>query len=209
LQLQQWIDEVSQPAIGTLIGPMIASCKITAKRLGKDVKFSTKGESIRTRDPQETTVIESLIHLLRNSVVHGIETDRQSLGKPQHGLIELFFAEEKDTLHIHFRDDGQGFSRKEWEEAAQHQFSMSPSEAAALSLQELVLKLIESGFSTQNEATMDAGRGIGLGGLIRLIQEMGGRIELHSEPGHGFSFAVCLPRKAAGQEIRRPTPLSA
>jgi chemotaxis protein histidine kinase CheA len=208
-RVQAWIHEISQPSISTIIGPMIASCKATAKRLGKDVRIMTKGEQIRTFHMQEVTIIESLIHLLRNSVVHGIEADRESIGKSRHGLIELFFTEDRDALHIHFRDDGRGISRGEWEEAAQRQFSLSSSAASAMSLQELVFKLVQSGFSTQTELTMDAGRGIGLGGIIRLIQEMDGRIGLHSEEGQGFSFDIWLPRKAKGFDTRLPRPISA
>jgi signal transduction histidine kinase len=208
-KVQAWVDEISHPCIATLIGPMIASCKSTAKRLGKNVKVLTRGEQIRTRHVQEVTIIESLVHLLRNSVVHGIEADREGLGKSRHGHIELFFAEAEDSLHIHFRDDGRGLSRREWEEAAQQQFSLSASETSAMSLQELVFKLVQSGFSTQSDLTMDAGRGIGLGGLIRLIQDYDGRIELQSEEGRGFDFDVWLPRKAEGRQVKRPTPIPA
>jgi signal transduction histidine kinase len=197
LKVQRWFEEISQPSMGTLIQPMIANCKATARRLGKEVKFQVQGEQIRLHSALETPIIEGLIHLLRNAVIHGIELDREILGKSKWGTIQLLFAHEGDQLHIQVKDDGRGFSLQEWRKAACHRLSLSAAQAETLSLQELVFQTSQQGFSTSERATLDAGRGIGLGGLISLIREHQGRIELRSEEGKGACFDLWLPRRTA------------
>ncbi len=195
LKLQKWVEEASQPTIGDLVRPMIENCRLTARRLGKFVQVHVNGDQLRTRGAKETAIIESLIHVLRNSVVHGIEEDRESLGKPKNGRIDLVFTEEASALLIRFQDDGQGFSRKLWEDIAQRQLSLKAAEVSAMSLQDLVFRVAQSGYSTLKDLNLDAGRGIGLGGLIEQIQQLDGRIELHSEEGQGSRFDIQLPRE--------------
>lgn len=194
-RVQNWMEEVSQPVISSLIGPMIASCKRTAKQLGKKIEVRTQGDDMHTLTSQETTLIESLTHLLRNSIIHGIESDRKASGKPESGLIELTFAADATGLHIRYSDDGRGFDRKTWETAAEQRLHMTAKEASALDLQELVSRVTTSEFSTQNTLTMEAGRGIGLGGFLRSIEEAHGHYLLESKEGHGFSLEIHLPRR--------------
>jgi len=209
MRVQTLIDELRQPTIETLLRPMVASCQMTAKRLGKSVDIRTDGGSLRTRCSQESKIIESLIHFLRNAVVHGIEQDREQVGKPKSGLIEVTFTEEAESLHIRCRDDGQGFLRKDWEEAGRRLLSLSASAASAMKLQDLVFEVAQLGFSTRTDLNLDAGRGIGLGGLVQLIREYGGRMELQSEDGIGTCFDIYLPRNAVEEVPSKPAALSA
>ncbi len=208
-RLQQWIHDIQQPPIEAIIHPMVASCKMTARRLGKTVDFKTDCGSLRTFSDKEAMIVESLIHFLRNAVVHGIELDREKIGKPPSGHIELSFIVEASGLHIHCKDDGQGFRREDWEEAAQRQLSLSAAAAAAMSLQDLVFGVAQSGFSTGKELSLDAGRGIGLWGLVQLVQEYGGRLVLTSEEGQGTCFDICLPRQVGSKNVQKSMSLSA
>lgn len=194
-RVQTWIEEVSQPMVGSIVGPMIASSKRTAKQLGKNVLVQIEGDDIRTVNAQETTIIESLTHVLRNSVIHGIERDREALGKPKAGLITLTFSADANALRIRLSDDGCGLNRKTWETAAQQRLLMSAREAAALDLQDLVSRVVKSDFSTQENLTIEAGRGIGLGGFLRSIEEAQGHYILNSKEGQGFSLEIHLPRR--------------
>lgn len=194
-RVARWMEEVNQPVIRSLIGPMIASCKRTAKQLGKKISIRAEGDDIHTLNSQETAIIESLTHLLRNSVIHGIEAEREALGKPVAGLIELSFSADEAALQIRLRDDGRGLNRKTWETAAQQRLLMSAKEASALDLQELVSRVVKSDFSTQKSLTMEAGRGIGLGGFLQSIEEAHGHYFLESKEGHGFSLDIHLPRR--------------
>jgi hypothetical protein len=194
-RVQSWMEEVSQPVVGSIVGPMIASSRRTAKQLGKTVLIQLEGEDIRTVNSQETTIIESLTHLLRNSVIHGIEKEREELGKPKTGLITLTFAADETALQIRLSDDGRGLNRKTWETAAQQRLLMSAKEASALELQDLVSRVVKSDFSTQKNLTLEAGRGIGLGGFLQSIEEAHGHYILKSKEGHGFSLEIQLPRR--------------
>jgi hypothetical protein len=191
-RVQTWMEEVSQPVVGSIVSPMIASSKRTAKQLGKKVLVHVEGDDIRAVNAQETAIIESLTHLLRNSVIHGIEREREALGKPKAGLITLTFAADESALQIRLNDDGCGLTRKTWENAAQQRLHMSAKEASTLDLQDLVSRVIKSDFSIQKDLTMEAGRGIGLGGFLRSIEEAHGHYVLKSkEVMASHSKSIC------------------
>lgn len=195
LRVEQWVQEIMQPSIEALMKPMIVSCQNTARKLGKSVFIRLDSGRLHTRSSQETMVLELLIHVLRNAVVHGIENEREKLGKSKNGHVELSFIEEKDALHIRCRDDGQGFIRSDWEAAGQSKLSLSAAAVRAMSLQDLVFAVAQAGYSTRESLSLEAGRGIGLGGFIQIVRESGGRMELHSEDGQGSCFDIWLPRE--------------
>jgi hypothetical protein len=124
---------------------------------------------------------EPLTHLLRNSVIHGIEPpgEREQAGKPACGRIELRAVPRGGLVEITVSDDGRGVSPEIVEEARQE-----GSLADVLS---------RAGFSTAGEVTDLAGRGVGLDAVKTHVHSLGGRFDVTSEPGHGMAVSLLLP----------------
>ncbi|MDQ3230486.1 MAG: ATP-binding protein, partial [Pseudobdellovibrionaceae bacterium] len=199
-ELEKWIDMAIARPCSQVVQPLMDSCRITGKRQGKDINFEIKGGSVRLLNRGEERVAELLIHILRNAVVHGIESDRVSAGKPKQGHIQLEFQADSEALSIICTDDGQGFDRLQWEQAAVDKGLLPPGEAQNKPLGQLVSLVARGGYSTAAEVSLVAGRGVGLEGFFQAIEQCKGSIRIISEKGCGSQFIIVLPRGAAGQQ---------
>ncbi|SMF06625.1 Hpt domain-containing protein [Pseudobacteriovorax antillogorgiicola] len=142
--------------------------------------------------PQAAEIFEKvLVHLIRNSLAHGLETgnERISRGKAERGEITISLSETSKVLTIHYCDDGRGISLKEIQERAQKLGVALPSHA---SHQEVVELLFTSGFSTQKEANNVAGRGVGLDAVRSFLNDISSAIgvELRSLPHYPDRFGL-------------------
>jgi chemotaxis protein histidine kinase CheA len=143
----------------------------------------------------EEVVREMLIHLIRNSMVHGIEPsdERVALGKNPSGLLQLELkSSHPDYDELIFQDDGRGLPYDKIRRRAQEM---------GLSLEspdELSQAIFAPGFSTADSVTDLAGRGVGLDAIRHALDKIGGKIVPHSEPGAYCAFQVLLP-KAGGR----------
>ena len=132
-------------------------------------------------------------HMLRNAVVHGIETseDRERMGKPGSGTIEISLAREGSEMVIVFRDDGRGLDISAIREQAQAKGLITG--AATLSDSEILQLVLEPGFSTATEVTQAAGRGVGMDVVANVVKQLGGSLLISSIQGRGATFTVRLP----------------
>src|SRR5690349_10422515 len=132
---------------------------------------------------------EPLTHLLRNAVVHGIESPRQRerAGKPAAGRIELRAVPRGSLVEITVADDGKGVS--------------AGAAEAARGGESLAEVLSREGYSTAAEVTSLAGRGVGVGAVKSYVQSLGGSFEIRSEPGHGMECVLLLPLALALMEV--------
>ena len=161
--------------------------------LGKDVVFKTEG----TDTELDKTMIESLadpiMHILRNSLDHGIENaqDRLAKGKPAQGTIKLKAFYSGTNVHIQISDDGGGINTERVREKAIQAGIISPD--AALSTQELLELIFLPGFSTAAKVTDLSGRGVGMDVVKRKITEIRGEVEIESAQGKGTTLTIKLP----------------
>ncbi|MBT8136234.1 MAG: Hpt domain-containing protein [Gammaproteobacteria bacterium] len=132
-------------------------------------------------------------HMLRNAVVHGIEPvdERERMGKPAVGTIDISLAREGSEMIIVFRDDGRGLDVDRIRERASAQGLINRS--AALSDSEILQLVLEPGFSTATEVTQAAGRGVGMDIVANVVKQLGGSLDIASTPGQGATFTVRLP----------------
>jgi chemotaxis protein histidine kinase CheA len=130
-----------------------------------------------------------LIHVLRNAVAHGIETprERQALGKARRGVIRLRAEQRGSEVEIAIVDDGRGVSAEVL--------------AAAHTEGSLVDLLTRSGYSSADEVSELAGRGVGLDAVRARVEAFGGRLDIRSDPGRGTAVAVMLPLSLALLEV--------
>ncbi len=166
-----------------------------AQKTGKDVRFEiTGGETELDR-----TVLESLgdplIHLLRNSVDHGIETPegRAAAGKPAQGRVTLSARHEQNQIVIEITDDGRGMDPEKLKESAIRKNLLTPAAAALMSDRDALGLIFGSGFSTAAALSDISGRGVGMDIVKSNLEKIGGRVLVESTVGVGSRFTIHLP----------------
>jgi two-component system, chemotaxis family, sensor kinase CheA len=182
------LDELKDTAIrmrtlplAVIAGPLPRAVRDMARSTGKDVEFTVSGAETELDRVILESLAEPLTHLLRNAVAHGIEqpTDRERAGKPLRGRIELRATPRGGLVEIVIADDGRGVS-PEVAERARKEGSLTDV-------------LAHAGYSTAEEVTELAGRGVGLDAVKSYAQSLGGAFEIRSQPGEGMEVILLLP----------------
>ncbi len=161
-----------------------------AKLQKKEVNLEMQGGDIELDRGVIDEIGESLVHLLRNAVDHGIETpeERRKSGKLPQATIKLTAARIKDFAIIEVIDDGGGLNIEEIRESAVRQGILSPQ-----ATKEEVTDSIFSGVSTTKRATEISGRGFGLNIVKKKIESLGGAVEAGSDQRKGTRFVIKIP----------------
>ncbi len=192
--IELWIEEVSAKLIRTVLQPLMINARVVAKKLNKSLDLQLIDGDARVRSLAQQMVLDELLHLVRNSIIHGIEDDREALQKPKSGSIRLEFTESSEGLLIICSDDGRGFDRSVWEAEYTKRCAAPEADLSNLSLSELVQKVSQAGFSTEQEVSLFAGRGVGIGAVFATIESCQGTVEITSEKGRGARFEIFIPR---------------
>lgn len=200
--------EVQRGLMGTLMVPFSRQearlqrvVKQTALDTGKRAELRFEGiEQELDRNVLER-MVAPLEHLLRNAVVHGLESPqaRAAAGKPETGVIQVSLRREGTQLAIDVRDDGQGLNYEAIRRTAVERGLMARS--ATLRESEVAMFIFEAGFSTARELTQTAGRGVGMDVVASEVKQLGGALELSSEPGKGTRFIIRLPLTLAMSQV--------
>ena len=170
-------------------------------RFGKPVDFTWSGFELEMDRRALQKLRGALIHLLRNSLDHGIESpaQRAAAGKPARASLHLSLAFAGDGYDIRLRDDGRGISPTLVRDKARAHGLLAgdanPSDADALRL------LFHPHFSTVETTTEVSGRGIGLSSVLQTVTDLDGSIEIDSQPGRGAEFRVHLPAARSGSRM--------
>ena len=169
-----------------------------ARKLGKQIALRVEGKEIELDRAILDEIGEPLVHLLRNSADHGLESpdERVAAGKPAEGVIELSAMRERAAVAIRVRDDGRGIDRKEILAQAK-ELGLVDAEVDALSDELLMRVLGRSGISTASEVSEVSGRGVGIDAVVHAVRALGGGIEVDSELGMGTAFTLRLPTTLA------------
>jgi chemotaxis protein histidine kinase CheA len=175
----------------------VENASLLAQRLNRKVQIQLVGAEVRVRSQQEEKVMEYLVHIIRNAIVHGMDEDREAHGKNPTGQICITFTESTDSLRLVIRDDGRGFDRRYWEERARHATVKSDSAISRMSWIELLEIVSRGGHSTQERVSMEAGRGVGLEGVIQAVRDLGGSIHLETDSGRGSTIELEIKRLRA------------
>jgi len=169
-----------------------------ARQTGKQVAFRVEGKEIELDRAILDEIAEPLVHLLRNSVDHGIEAsdERVAKGKPAVGQLVLSALRERSTVAIKVADDGRGISREKVLARARQQ-GLVEAGVAALADEELFHLISRPGFSTAEAVTDVSGRGVGIDAVTAALRALGGSLEVRSEDGAGTTFTLRLPATLA------------
>lgn len=166
----------------------------TARALGKEVEFKIEGKEIELDRSMLDEMGEPVLHLLRNSLDHGIElpADRVKAGKPRVATIILTAERDRATVLIRVTDDGRGIDQARVLPRAK-ELGIVESDTTKLSEQELVAIISRPGFSTAEKVTDISGRGVGFDIVASKVRTLGGSLEVHTDAGLGTSVSMRLP----------------
>ena len=141
------------------------------------------------------TVKDCIIQMLRNSAVHGIEPAdvRRAHTKGEIGVVKVEFKKAGEGYELVFEDDGAGISPEQLKAAAVRKQIITPDEAAGMDMRAAMALIFRPGFSTQEEISMDAGRGVGMDVVARSVYALGGKIGVSTNPGKFTRFKIVLP----------------
>ena len=164
-----------------------------AKISGKSIELEVQGVDTLLDSKILNNLIDPLMHLLRNAVDHGIETNevREACGKPLPGMIKLTFAHVGERLEIKCHDDGKGLDTEAIKARAIDKGMILNDRE--LSNEEIHQIIMQHGFSTRNEVTQLSGRGVGMDVVYSNIKELNGSIVINSELNKGMDVELSLP----------------
>jgi HPt (histidine-containing phosphotransfer) domain-containing protein len=145
--------------------------------------------------PYTATIKDCLIQMLRNAAVHGIEAPemRRAQAKTEIGNVVVEFRRTPDGYELLFEDDGAGIAPEALKAAAVRRQLITEEDAEAMDTRAAMALIFRPGFSTQDDISMDAGRGVGMDVVARSVYALGGKIGVSTHPGKFTRFKIVLP----------------
>ncbi|MGX9720787.1 Hpt domain-containing protein [Stenotrophomonas acidaminiphila] len=168
-----------------------------AHDIGKQVHLNLEG----THGELDRNVLDRMVapleHMLRNSVAHGLETPEQRIaaGKPEEGSITLRLRREGSEIVLEVADDGAGLDREAIRRRGEQRGLIQPGEQ--LDDAQLDNLIFASGFSTSEQVSQLAGRGVGMDVVRNEVRQLGGSVDIHTVRGQGVTFTLRLPQTLA------------
>jgi two-component system chemotaxis sensor kinase CheA len=164
-----------------------------SRRAGKQIAFETTGDDTELDKTIAEQISDPLLHMVRNSIDHGIETpeERTAAGKDPTARIRVAAYHQSGQIVIAISDDGRGLNRERI--LAKGRQNGLVQQGAQLTDNEIFMLIFEPGFSTAEKVTDISGRGVGMDVVRRHVQRLHGRIDIQSKQGEGTTFFIKLP----------------
>jgi two-component system chemotaxis sensor kinase CheA len=145
--------------------------------------------------PYSATIKDCLIQMLRNAAVHGIESPevRRAQAKKDTGSVVVEFRRTPEGYELLFEDDGAGIAPETLKTEAVRRQLITEEDAELMDARATMALIFRAGFSTQEDISMDAGRGVGMDVVARSVYALGGRIGVSTHPGKFTRFKIVLP----------------
>ncbi len=193
--LQEEIQRARMLPVDNLFRKFPRMVRDVAQKAGKEIEFVVHGEETELDRSVIEEIGDPLMHLLRNSVDHGVEApmDRLKGGKPSKGIVTLEAFHEENHIIISVRDDGRGIDPQKIRASAVKKGLLSDEAARRMPDSEAVNLIWAPGFSTAEKVSDISGRGVGLDVVHKNIEKLNGSVEIRSEVGKGTEFRVKLP----------------
>jgi two-component system chemotaxis sensor kinase CheA len=193
--LQNTVMDMRLIPLKKVVGKFPRMVRDLSRDLEKDVEFTIEGEDIELDRTILTEISDPLMHIIRNSLDHGIEApdEREAAGKPRTGQIELRASRERDHVIIEVEDDGAGLNVEAIRRQAIEQGVRSPEELEAMDRSSVYDLVFHPGFSTADEVTDTSGRGVGMDVVHDTVTQLDGSVNVESDPGEGTTVSLRLP----------------
>lgn len=193
--LHESVMNVRMVPIETVVSRFPRMIRDLTKKLDKKMELYMSGEDTELDRTVIDEIGDPLMHLLRNSADHGLESPevRKQLGKPETGSIFLDAYQDGNNVVIEVRDDGAGIDVDKVKNKAVEKGTITPEQAEVMTDKEIIDLLFKPSFSTAEKITDVSGRGVGLDVVKSKIEALGGDVECHSVKGEGSTFTIRLP----------------
>jgi two-component system, chemotaxis family, sensor kinase CheA len=203
-ELQESVMRVRMLPINVVFSRFPRMVRDLAQRLGKQVELKLTGEQTELDKTVLEKIGDPLVHLVRNSIDHGIESPdkRAAAGKSTAGTVHLDACHRGGNIAVEVTDDGGGLDKERILAKARDRGLVGPNDV--LTDAQVYELIFLPGFSTAEKTTDVSGRGVGMDVVRRNIKELGGKIELRSELGKGSKTIITLPLTLAivdGQSV--------
>ncbi len=193
-ELQENIMQMRELPIRFVFGRFPRLVHDLSEEMGKKIELVTVGEELEVDKAVFEKIGDPLVHLVRNSLDHGIETpqERIAAGKPETGIIRIEAMRRQDKVVFEVRDDGRGLDRKRIMNKAMEQGLLGADhDLMGKQIDELIF---HPGFTTAEQVSDVSGRGVGMDVVRRNIRELGGYVDIESKLGGGSSILICVPK---------------
>lgn len=166
-----------------------------AQASGKEINLEIVGEDTELDRSLVNQIGDPLVHLVRNSIDHGIETTekRKALGKPAQATLRLSAFHEGGHVIVQVYDDGQGLELDRIKQTAIEKGLLPANFANDLTMEQAVELIFRPGFSTNEAVTDVSGRGVGMDAVKNIVEGLSGQVEVESETGQGTCVTIKLP----------------
>jgi len=198
-ELQDSVSGMQLVEVRSVFGKYPRAVRSMCKDLGKQCAVVLEGEEVAVDKKVLMQIEDALLHLVRNSVDHGIERpiDRLEAGKPERGTLRLTARNKGAFVEVEIADDGGGIDARKIASRLVSKGLASEDEVEAMSEEQVLQQIFRPGFSTVEQVTDISGRGVGMDVVKRQIDGMGGSVTIHTEVGVGTRFLLRLPVSAS------------
>ncbi|MDD4616856.1 MAG: chemotaxis protein CheA [Alphaproteobacteria bacterium] len=192
-ELRDIVLNVRMVQIGTLFSKYKRLVRDLSRDLGKELDLVTEGEETELDKTVIDRLGEQLVHIIRNSVDHGIEPpdERERIGKPRRGTILLKAGHRGAHVVINVQDDGKGLNTEAIRAQAVKRGIVSADQE--LTEKEVFRLIFAPGLSTATKVTDVSGRGVGMDSVLKGVESLRGTIDIQSAEGQGTTFELALP----------------
>ena len=189
------IDNLIAQPLGPLLRKYATAAEELGNQLNKNIKVSVKGSEIEIPVHKFDSFFTAFIHLVRNSVDHGLEDSamREMMGKNPVGQIRIEAEVNQNDLKLVVADDGAGIDAERVGKIATEKGIITEAQAANLTLEDTYALIFSPGFSTKEQVTDVSGRGVGMDAVKNAVDELNGTIEIQSTQDEGTTFEVKIP----------------
>ncbi len=193
--LHESVMKVRMVPIESVVNKFPRMIRDLSKKLGKKMELYMSGEETELDRTVVDEIGDPLMHLLRNSADHGLESAevRAQRGKPAVGSIFLDAYQDGNNVVIEVRDDGNGIDVEAVREKAIERGTITPEQAANMTDKDIIDLLFLPSFSTAKKVTDVSGRGVGLDVVKSKIESLSGEVEVKSKLGEGSTWTIRLP----------------
>ncbi len=192
-QIKGSIHRLGYKSVAALTTKFTSMVKDISQEFGKKIELEIEGDALASADQAEG-ISECLLHLIRNSIDHGLETPdvRLQLGKPETGRIKIYCLDSIDSVTITISDDGAGINVEKVVARAIKNGLVSVEKAVEISAQEKINLIFLPNLSTKDVATDISGRGLGMDVVKEKIEKLSGQLTLQSEKNKGMVITIKL-----------------
>jgi two-component system, chemotaxis family, sensor kinase CheA len=194
--VERTLREMAWVSVGVLLSPLRGVVERVSTRLEKVVNFEIKGGDLTVDPDRVGAVFSNVVHLVRNSLDHGIESPDQRGNKPERARLTISFKASPNEWVLEVADDGRGIDVDAVASAAVAKGKVDANAVERMSRDERLQLIFLDGLSTKQAATEESGRGVGTTALLEAVRDVGGSLSVATALGEGTTFTVRIPRVA-------------